>query len=71
MNYYVGIRETMIERARVASSAVLGEVFGTRLAHTPLQGDITQNEMGLVEAQPIDITGVTKIGATGLEPATS
>ncbi len=50
MNYYVGIRETMIERARVASSAVLGDVFGMRLAHTSLQGDITQNKMGLIEA---------------------
>jgi hypothetical protein len=35
MNYYVGIRESMLQRARQASRAALGADFGAHLARTP------------------------------------
>jgi integrase len=38
MNYYVGIRESMLQRAREASRAALGTDFGTHLARTPENG---------------------------------
>jgi len=71
MNYYVGIRETMIGRAREASSATLN---GNSIANSLQQGknhkkgsskDVATAIQTLVKA------GLIKIGATGLEPATS
>ena len=71
MRYYVGIRESMIDRAREASSAALGTDFGTHLARTP-QNTHSSNEKELASAmQTLISAGVMKIGATGLEPATS
>jgi len=71
MNYYVGIRESMIDRAREASSAALDDQNWCRL----VQGSKnTQNsrEKDLASAMQTLITaGVIKIGVTGLEPATS
>ena len=44
MRYYVGIRESMINRAREASSAALGTDFGTHLARTPNLADSGKKE---------------------------
>ena len=71
MNYYVGIRESMIDRARLASNAALGTDFGTHLARTPLLGGSDKKEDHQSTSQLIGSQRLTKIGATGLEPATS
>ncbi len=71
MNYYVGIRESMIDRARQASSSVSD---GNSVAHLLRTPQNTQNskEKELASAmQTLISAGVIKIGATGLEPATS
>jgi integrase len=71
MNYYVGIRESMIDRARQASSAALGTDFGTHLARAP-QNAMNVEEDGIAAAmQTLIKAGVINIGARGLEPPTS
>lgn len=71
MNYYVGIRESMIDRARQASRLALGENLGTHLARTPQNGNVYIKKARPTISQPVDNANLTKIGATGLEPATS
>ncbi len=71
MNYYVGIRESMINRAREASSAALGSDFGARLARAPHIADSGKKEDCQSPSQVVGSQRFTKIGATGLEPATS
>jgi len=71
MNYYVGIRESMIDRARQASSSVSD---GNSVAHLLRTPQNTQNskENELASAmQTLVKAGIINIGATGLEPATS
>ena len=71
MKYYVGIRESMIGRARDASSAALG---GNSIATSLQQAQSPEKsgDTGVVAAlQTLISAGVIKIGATGLEPATS
>ena len=71
MKYYVGIRDSMIGRARQASSAALGaNSIATSLQHA--QNHENSSDTGVVAAlQTLISAGVIKIGATGLEPATS
>ena len=71
MRYYVGIRESMINRAREASSAALGTDFGTHLTRTPQNGHVGTKKAVSITPQVIDTAKLNKIGATGLEPATS
>ena len=71
MKYYVGIRDSMIGRARQASSAALGaNSIATSLQQA--QNHENSSDTGVVAAlQTLISEGVIKIGATGLEPATS
>ncbi|MBN1817940.1 MAG: tyrosine-type recombinase/integrase [Sedimentisphaerales bacterium] len=71
MRYYVGIRDTMIDKARQASLSALGQEFVTVLSHQP-KNDKNGDENPVLSAlQTLVNAGVIKIGATGLEPATS
>ena len=71
MNYYVGIRESMIDRARQASSAALDDKSWCRLVQEP-QNTKNNKEKELASAmQTLISAGVIKIGARGLEPPTS
>ena len=71
MRYYVGIRESMIDRACKASVAALGSSLGTHLARAPRNGQALEGENAAVNPQVSDNASLTTIGATGLEPATS
>ncbi len=71
MNYYVGIREVMIDRAREASSAALRDNSWCRLVQAPKNGQNTKEKELASAMQALISAGVIKIGATGLEPATS
>lgn len=71
MNYYVGIREAMIDRAREASSAAMDDKKRCRLVQST-KNDQNTKEKELASAIQILIkAGIMKIGVTGLEPATS
>jgi len=71
MKYYVGIRETMLARARQASSDALGEDFGTHLARTPNFEHFERSDVTVEKTQLVDNKKLMEIGVTGLEPATS
>ena len=71
MNYYVGIREAMIDRAKQASSAALDDKKWCRLVQDPKNGKKDNNDEVAGAIQTLMKAGVIKIGATGLEPATS
>lgn len=71
MNYYVGIRESMIDRARKASSSGLES---KSVAHLLCTGEKPQkDEEGdvVIAMQTLIKAGVINIGARGLEPPTS
>ncbi len=71
MNYYVGIRDEMIGKARQASQTALGSDFVTVLSHQPQNHEKSDNSDVTVALQTLMNAGVIKIGVTGLEPATS
>ena len=71
MNYYVGIRESMIDRARQASSSASDVNSVARLLRTTQNAQICEKEKLVSAMQTLISAGVIKIGATGLEPATS
>jgi len=71
MCYYVGYRDTLTDRAREASCAALGDDFVARLLRAPQNGPLAQKQVAPSVPQHLDTTGFAKIGATGLEPATS
>ena len=71
MKYYVGIRESMIGRAREASSAALGGDSIAISLQQPKNGQKDDKEQLVSAMQTLIKAGVIKIGATGLEPATS
>ena len=71
MRYYVGIRESMIERAKLASAAALGDDLVARWLRAPENGSLGKNKRHQPNPQLVDTATLTKIGATGLEPATS
>ncbi len=66
MKYYVGIRETMIDRARQASSAALGTDFGTHLARAPQNARNVEEEGIALAMQTLINAGVINIGVTVL-----
>ena len=71
MKYYVGIRETMIGRAREASSAALSvDSIAKSLQQAKSHKKGSDNDVAAA-LQTLMSAGVIKIGATGLEPATS
>jgi len=68
MKYYVGIRESMLDRAREASAAALGQDSVANLLQVPQ----SSKEKELASAmQTLVKAGLIKLGATGLEPATA
>ncbi len=71
MTYYVGIRETLIDRARLASVAALKGNFLANPLHVPQNTPVGKKEAASGVSQTLDTAEVTKLGATGLEPATS
>ncbi len=71
MKYYVGIRESMIGRAKEASSAALG---GNSIAISLQQAQNHKKSSGagvVAALQTLIKEGIIKVGATGLEPVTS
>ena len=71
MKYYVGIRESMIDRARRASVAALGQDFIANSLQAPQMATLPTKKAMPSNTQLLDTADLTKIGATGLEPATS
>jgi hypothetical protein len=71
MKYYVGFRESMMDRARQASSAAIGEKSWCKLVQEPKKMQNTKEKELASAIQTLIKAGVTKLGATGLEPATS
>jgi hypothetical protein len=71
MKYYVGYRESMIDRAREASNAALNPDSVARWLRTPKNSHVDTKKASPIVLQPIDNAEVKKSGATGLEPATS
>jgi hypothetical protein len=71
MKYYVGYRDTIIDRAREVSQAVLNPDLVARQLRAP-KNTPSDIKKALEQAmQLVDNTGFIKIGATGLETATS
>jgi len=60
MNYYVGIRESLIDRARGASSAVLGEDSGAHFVRAPENSKSGEEQGASVTSQPLDLVEVTQ-----------
>ena len=71
VKYYVGIRESMIDRAREASSAALDDKSWCRLVQDPQNNKKDDNNEVAGAVQTLIKAGVIKIGARGLEPPTS
>ena len=71
MNYYVGIRESMIDRAREASSTVSNVNFVAHLLRAPQNAHKSDDQEIASALQTLIKSGVIRIGVTGLEPATS
>ena len=61
----------MIDRARAASVASLGESSAANLLQAADTGHQRRTEAVPTTTQVTDTKNVTRIGATGLEPATS
>ena len=71
MKYYVGIRETMLGRARAASAKALSaNSVANLLPVVPKPSDCHRDVTSRDTQTPV-AKELTKIGATGLEPATS
>ena len=62
MNHYVGIRESLIDRARVASSAALGEDFGAHFARGAQNGTNGNKKPASKTLQALSVTAVTQTG---------
>ena len=71
MKYYVGYRETIIDRARVASQAALSPDSVARWLRAPKNASSDIKKALEQVMQLVDNADLIKIGATGLEPATS
>jgi hypothetical protein len=61
MNYYVGIRESLIDRARDASSAVLGEDSSAHFVRAGQNGKNTKELAVSAGSQLLDLKGVAQI----------
>jgi len=66
MKYYVGIRESMIDRARKASVAALGQDSVANLLQVPKNGRNGKKGTAPTTAQVIDSTRITQTPAKGL-----
>ena len=71
MKYYVGIRDEMIDKARHASQLALGDDSVTVLSQRPKNSKKSGSIDVIAALQTLISAGVIRIGATGLEPATS
>ena len=71
MKYYVGIRKSMINRARAASTKALGSNSVANLLQVVPNCPDCHKNVTSRDVQAPDATKLTAIGATGLEPATS
>ena len=71
MKYYVGIRKSMITRARAASTKALGSNSVANLLQVVPNCPDYHKKVTSRDVQTPDVTELTTIGATGLEPATS
>ena len=60
MNYYVGIRESLIDKARGASSAVLGEDSGAHFVRAPENSENGEGQAASTMPQPLDLVEVTQ-----------
>ena len=65
MNYYVGIRESLIDRARGASSAALGEDSSAHLVRAAQNGKNSKEQAASAMAQPFDAIEVTTSRVAG------
>ena len=71
MKYYVGIRQSMIDRAREASSTAMGQNFVAQLLHGPKNDNFSTKKWRPRQHKPLKPQQLQEVGATGLEPATS
>jgi len=65
MNYYVGIRESLIDRARGASSAALGEDFGAPLVRAAENREHGEGTAASATSQPLELIEVTQSEGDG------
>ncbi len=66
MKYYVGIRESMLDRARKASVAALGQDSVANLLQVPKNGRNGKKGTAPTTVQVIDSTRFTQTPAKGL-----
>ncbi len=60
MNYYVGIRESLIDRARGASSAALGQDSSALSVGATRNGENSEKQAASKTSQPLTMIGVTQ-----------
>jgi hypothetical protein len=60
MNYYVGIRESLIDRARSASIAALGEDFSALSVRATQNGENDGDQTASKTSQALNMIGVTQ-----------
>ena len=71
MEYYVAVRREVVDKARAASKAALSADFGAYLVRTGQNGQNQALKARNKKSQVSSNKELAKIGATGLEPATS
>ena len=71
MRYYVAVKDTIVDRARVASSTALAGNFAARLLRAPENEPFSKNKRHQEPPKDLMSLHLQKLGATGLEPATS
>ena len=54
--FYLAVRDDLVQRARLASAAAMGQDFGTRLARVP----ISEQKEKYSQSQELDSQGVTE-----------
>ncbi|KPJ65144.1 MAG: hypothetical protein AMJ43_11260 [Coxiella sp. DG_40] len=64
MHYYVGIRESLIDRARRVSSAALGEDFSAHFVRPVKNSPNCKKRAMPTTAQALDLHGLTQTQAT-------
>ena len=60
MNYYVGIRESLIDRARDASSAALGEDYSALSVRATQNDENGERQAASKQPQTLNLIGVTR-----------
>ena len=60
MNYYVGIRESLIDKARGASTAALSEDFSALSVRATQKGTNGKKQTTSITSQTLDLSGVTQ-----------